>query len=102
MADMDYKKNLVEYFKRNLGKGYPHETLKWALINQGYSRTDVTRAYEDAAKELAEKAPKLKEEKPKIVHEYYDSKNKPIKVTTKKPLSWKKILKKFGLDDLLN
>ncbi len=84
----DYRKNLVNYFKKNLSRGYTTETLKWALINQGYSRSAVESALDKAQKELAEKAPILKE-KPKIKYEIIDENNKPIKI--KKPW-WKRLL----------
>ena len=41
------------------------DTLKWAVINQGYSRVEITKAIELAAKELADAVPKF-EEKPLI------------------------------------
>lgn len=78
MAD-DYKKQLVNYFKKNLSKGYTSDSLKYALINQGYSRVAVERAIEQAHKELAEKAPIFKE-KPKIKYEIIGENNKPIKI----------------------
>lgn len=88
MADMDYRRRIVDYFKKNLSKGYTENSLKWALVNQGYSRTDVSRAIEQAHKELAEKAPKIKE-KPKIKYEIYGKDNKPIKVEVRRPFSIK-------------
>ncbi len=87
MGKSNYKTKLVEYFKKNLRKNYPSETLKWALVNQGYSRTEVQTAIEQATKELAEKAPVMKE-KPKISYEIIDENNKPI--ILKKPW-WKKV-----------
>jgi hypothetical protein len=56
-----YLKQLVGYIKKNLAKGYPMESLKWALINQGYSRMEVLKAIERANQELALEAPKFKE-----------------------------------------
>jgi SOS response regulatory protein OraA/RecX len=79
MAGMDYKKNLVDYFKKNLNKGYTPDSLKFALISQGYSRSIVERALEQAHKELAEKAPILKE-KPRIKYEIIDENDKPIEL----------------------
>ncbi len=52
---------LVSYLKKNAAKGYPMESLKWALINQGYSRTLVGKAIKLANEELALQAPKLVE-----------------------------------------
>ena len=74
-----YKRKLVDYLKKNLKKAYPADTLKWALINQGYSKIAVQRALEIATKELAEKAPALKE-KPVIKYEIIDENNNPITI----------------------
>lgn len=84
------KQKLIKYFKKNLAKGYTPDTLKYSLINQGYPRIIVESALEQTHKELAEKAPILKE-KPKIKYEIIDEYDKPI--TIKKSL-WKRI---FGL-----
>jgi len=64
----DYKKELVDYFKKNLKKGYTKESLKFALIDQGNSRVEVERALFAAEKELASEAPILKT-KPEIKYE---------------------------------
>lgn len=80
---------LLEYFKRNLKKGYAGETLKWALISQGYSRTEVQKAFEEATKELSKTAPVIKE-KPKIKYEIIDENDNPI--TIKRP--WWKFFRK--------
>ncbi len=84
------KLKLVDYFKKNLKKGYPEESLRWALINQGFSKFLVDEALRDAKKELAAKAPVLKE-KPVITYEIYDKDNKLIDI--KKPW-WKRFMKK--------
>jgi hypothetical protein len=83
----DYKRKLVNYIKKNFKKGYTEESLKWALINQGYSRILVEKAIETANKELAESAPVIKE-KPKISYQIVDEYNRPVKV--KRPW-WKRI-----------
>jgi len=88
MLDEDYKKKIINYFKKNLSKGYTEESLKWALVNQGYSRTDISRSLERVHKELAEKAPEIKE-KPRIKYEIYDKDNKLIKVEVRRPFSIK-------------
>jgi len=90
MTEIDYRKNVVEYFKKNLLKGYTSKTLKWALINQGYSSYVVKAALEKAQKEMAQKAPILKE-KPKIKYEILDENNNPITI---RKSWWKRI---FGL-----
>ncbi len=64
----DYIQQLVNYIKKNLAKGYTLESLKWALINQGYTRSAVERAIKVANQQLAESAPKMKE-KPIIKYE---------------------------------
>lgn len=78
------KKNLGEeladYIKNNLKKGYTKESLKWALINQGYSRMEVDKAFKRADMELAQSAPVLKT-KPEIKYEV---------ITDKKPEAEKK------------
>lgn len=84
----DYKSKLVTYFKKNLAKGYTSDSLKFALMSQGYSRTSVESALEQAHKEMAEKAPVLKE-KPKINYQILDEYDRPI--TIKKPF-WKRLL----------
>lgn len=81
--------NLVLYFKKNLKKGYTLDSLKWALIGQGYPRSSVEKAMEIVNKELAKEAPVLKE-KPIIKYEVFDYKDRPIKV---KNSWWKKFFK---------
>jgi len=83
-----YKRNLVNYIKKNLKKNYTIDSLKWALIGQGYSRTAVESAIEQANKELAEKAPILKD-KPKITYQIIDEFNQPIII---KKSWWKRLL----------
>ncbi len=89
------RQKLTEYIKKNLAKGYTSESLRWALINQKYSRMDVDKAIEQANKELAEQAPVVEKEKPKIKHEYYDADNKPMDLNVHKPFFLKKFLSKF-------
>jgi len=83
----DYGSRLVKYFKKNLKKGYDKDTLKWALVNQGYSRILVENAMEEASKQLAKKAPILKE-KPVIKHEIIDEYDNPITI---KKSWWRRI-----------
>jgi hypothetical protein len=64
----DSKKSLIEYVKKNLKKGYTLDSLKWALIKQGYSRSLVEEALTLANKELSDEAPVLKD-RPDIKHE---------------------------------
>jgi hypothetical protein len=79
MEKTGYKQRLIDYFKKNLTKGYTSSTLKVALINQGYSRVAVEEALERAIAGLAEKAPVLKE-KPIIKYEIIDQNDKVIKI----------------------
>ena len=79
---------LIDYFKKNLKKGYTVESLKWALVGQGYSRVAVERAIDQVHKEMARQAPILKE-KPLIRHEIIDENDMPVYI--KKPW-WKKLL----------
>jgi len=44
MPTKPFMDELVDYIKKNLKKGYTKEALKWALINQGYSKLEVERA----------------------------------------------------------
>jgi len=87
MTEISYRKKLANYFKKNLAKGYTVDSLKYALISQGYSKSIVELALSQAHKELAAKAPILKE-KPVIKYEIIDENDNPIKI--KKPW-WKKI-----------
>jgi len=77
MEEKDYKNQLVNYLMKNVSKGYSPESLKWALINQGYSRISVNRAVERVHQELAKQVPKFKE-KPRIKYEILDEQDKPI------------------------
>lgn len=54
-----YIQQLADYIKKNLQKGYTSESLKWALINQGHSRTEINRALDLANEQLAMQAPKM-------------------------------------------
>ncbi len=74
-----YKGKIIDYLKKNLKKGYTLNSLKLALINQGYSRVAIERAIEQVHKGLAKNAPLLKE-KPKIEYEIIDENDKPITI----------------------
>jgi hypothetical protein len=90
MTNFEYKDRIVDYLKKNLKKNYTLDSLKLALIRQGYSRVAIEKAIEQVHKELARKAPILKE-KPKIKYNIIDENDNPI--TIKKSF-WKRI---FGL-----
>ena len=85
----DSKRNVVEYFKKNLKKGYTLESLKWALVKQGYSRSLVEDAMGIANKELAKEAPQLRE-RPEIKHEVIDVEDEEGFAEPKKSF-WKRI-----------
>jgi hypothetical protein len=82
------KKRLTLYFKNNLKKGYTMESLKWALVTQGYSRTFIEEAMREATKQLASEAPVLKE-KPLATSEIIEE------VVPEKRSWWRRLL---GLD----
>ena len=39
-----YLGQLVTYIKKNLKKGYTKESLRWALVDQGHSRTEIEKS----------------------------------------------------------
>lgn len=78
MRESEYNKILNDYLKKNLKKGYTEDSLKWALIRQGYSRTAVEKAMEQVHRELASEAPIIKE-KPTITHEVVAEDEMPAK-----------------------
>ena len=93
MRRLDNKRELVEYFKKNLSKNYTADSLRFALIRQGYSKVAIDLAIEQANKEISEKAPKLTKEKPIIKYEVYDQNNRPIQI---EPFTfWEKIVNFF-------
>ena len=59
--DSSYMAQLVLYIKKNIAKGYPAESLKWALLSQGYSRGEIGRAITRANQDMAKEVPILKE-----------------------------------------
>ena len=61
-------RDIINYIKRNLKKGYTKESLKWALLNQGYSKFEIERSLRKVDFELAQEAPPL-EAKPIIKRE---------------------------------
>lgn len=42
--ELDLQSPIVTYLKKNLSKGHKIQNLKWALINEGYSKTEVDKA----------------------------------------------------------
>jgi len=53
VRDTSHLKTLVDYIKKNTGKGYTRDSLKWALINQGYMKIEVEKAFKIADEELS-------------------------------------------------
>ena len=93
-------KELINHIKENLKKGYTKETMKYALIKQGYQRVTIERTIEKAEKELAKESSQEKtekKEKPKIRYELYDKDNKIVQVyDSSKKESWlKRFFNKF-------
>lgn len=60
--------DLVDYIKKNLKKGYTKESLKWALVSQGYSKIEVEKALNRVDEELSAQAPIINA-KPEIIYE---------------------------------
>lgn len=83
MGKEDYMQEISDYIQKNLKKGYTKESLKWALIQQGYSKIEVEKALKRVDFDLARKAPVL-DVKPKITHEI-------IPVPEEKKSFWKKL-----------
>lgn len=90
IGDGDYIEELAEYVKKNLKKGYPQESLKWALVNQGHSKREVEKALKRVEEQLASEAPIL-ETKPLINYEVIEPKDA---VVEEKKSFWKRF---FGL-----
>ena len=87
---------LAEYIRKNLAKGYTIDSLRYALIGQGYSRTSVEKAIETANKQLASTAPRM-QEKPVITYTYDDEdmKKKVAEQDSAKQGLFKKLWKKI-------
>lgn len=64
------RQKLVEYFRKNLEKGYDLDTLKWALIKQGNSRVDVAYAIEQIRDEFSKRNLVKEKEKPVLEDNY--------------------------------
>jgi SOS response regulatory protein OraA/RecX len=70
---------LADHIKKNLQKGYTVDSLRFSLLQQGYSRTTVEKAIDIANKQLAMQAPKM-QEKPVIKYEVLDEEEMARKV----------------------
>ena len=70
---------LADHIKKNLQKGYTIDSLRFSLLQQGYSRTTVEKAIEIANRQLASTAPRV-EEKPVIKYEIISEEDMKRKV----------------------
>jgi hypothetical protein len=68
---------IVHYIEKNLAKGHKLESLKWALINQKYSKIEIDKAI----KIIEARTPK--KEEPKVVP-MEEVKQEPIVIPEKK------------------
>jgi SOS response regulatory protein OraA/RecX len=76
---VNQNQQLADYIKKNLSKGYTQDSLRFALLKQGYSRTTVEKAMEIANKQMAENAPRMVE-KPVVKYEVIDDDEMAAKI----------------------
>lgn len=70
IRDIDTIKGMIDYIQRNLKKGYKMDQLRWALVDQGHSRTEIDRAVKYVTDMLeAQKSKKVEEPKPEVIVE---------------------------------
>jgi len=62
-----HTQKLADYIKKNLKKGYTLDSLRFSLIDQGYTKISVENAIELANKQLATEIPSMKE-RPEIIY----------------------------------
>lgn len=95
VSGTNQNQQLADYIKKNLSKGYTEDSLKFSLINQGYSRTSVEKALEMANKQLAENAPKMVE-KPSVKYEVINDDEMAAKIAAQdgKVGFWKRLFGK--------
>lgn len=67
---------LADYIKKNLRKGYTLDSLRFSLINQGYSKISVENAIELMNRQLAMEIPFVKE-RPEIVYKIIEEDPEP-------------------------
>lgn len=65
VRENDIVQNIVAYIDKNLKKGYNMEELKWALVNQKYSRIEIDKAM----KIVQARAPAIRTEPTQIMVE---------------------------------
>ena len=68
MEKEGYIGNLVKYIEKNISKGYAPESLKWALLSQGYTKSEFEKAMKIVIENQAMRLPPIKE-KPVITIE---------------------------------
>lgn len=78
MEKEGYIANIVRYIEKNLTKGYTPESLKWALLSQGYTKSEFEKAMKIVTENQAKKLPPIKE-KPVIKYEVVHPEVKPEK-----------------------
>jgi len=67
----DSSDGLKEYIRRNMKKGYTRESLKWALVSQGYSRIEIEKALKEVDVQIARETPRSqKKEEPVEMNAY--------------------------------
>lgn len=70
---------LADYIKKNLAKGYTPDSLRFSLVQQGYSRTSIEKAMDIANKQMAASAPRMVE-KPTIKYEVVDNEDMAARI----------------------
>lgn len=81
-------KELVEYLEKNIKKGYKIESLKWALINQKKSKSEI-----DKAIKIVENRSVKQKEEPKKEIEIIKEEIK-IDILPEKKSFWSRIFRK--------
>ena len=85
MVKETYIDDISVYIRKNLKKGYTKESLKWALVQQGYSKIEVEKGLRRVDQELAASAPVLAA-KPTVVVQ-----DQQIPASEEKKSFWKKL-----------
>jgi|TARA_Y100000310_G_C20598256_1_gene771640 SOS response regulatory protein OraA/RecX len=88
--DLSYLAQIKSYIRKNLKKGYTKESLYWALVNQGHSKSEIEKAFKKTEEDLSKDAPVLKT-KPKITYERIHADNTTEKIDIRKKPIWKRI-----------
>ena len=90
MRESEYRNKLMDYLRKNMQKGYNTESLRWALVDQGYSRTMIDSAIKEVNGEILKLS--AQREKPVITHEVVGENDQPL---APKKSWWKSF---FGLE----